>query len=240
MKITKRGIIQALILLAILASFVGVTHKKEVNKVEVHKTTSDSIMDIADSLENTQKYIENILNNIDKIENEYTGTIPPFTYTADIVTIDEKSKSIYGITSNKETYSGLMRFDMSDTNIDISNIKLYETYDIKCKPLIRDKEDNKSVTPYVEVISIEESSDEAKDKFRKSKEDLSRYIEFKVTHETDSLENIIQEANEEYYKWSDSDILDYQDWIQSLGYSDNEDIEVKSLVKTIEQLKDEE
>lgn len=232
----KKGILRALIVVVVLGIIISIATKVD-EEQEVTKQDTKNVLDVQNSIDNTLKNIGSITDK--QMKSEYTGTIPPYTYTTDIVQIDKKNNSVYGITSNKDTYSGLMRYDLSDTDINIENIELYKTYDIECKPLIRDTINNEHVTPYVIVMNISESTQESIDELNSTKEELSRYIEFKVTHETKELEDIIQAANIEYYKWSNSDILDYQNWIQSIGYSDNNENITKSLVKTIEQLKEE-
>lgn len=233
-KYIKRIIsVSVIIVFAVVLYIAAINQKREtINKIE-NDTRIQELKQITSKLQ----YSISNLEHDEAYDNEYTGTIPPFIYTANIIEIDVNNKSLYGITSNKDTYSGLMRYDFSNTDIDLNNIILYNTYNIKCKPLIRDKEDNKNVTPYVEVISIEQAKKSDELKLNANKEELSRYIEFKLKYELKSLDEIIEAANIAYYKWSDKDIKDYQEWILSLGYT--EDVNVKSNVKTLDQLKDE-
>lgn len=165
------------------------------------------------------------------IRREYTGTIPPYTYVADIIEIDLDNNSIKGITSNIDNYSGLMEFRFID-NSEIQDIKLYNTYSIVCEPLIHDK-----TTIYVKAISISESTEEERQQMYDTKKEVSMYIKFQLKHYNSSLVDIIKEGNEEFYTWTNNDILNYQEWIRSLGYT--EEFEVVSTVKTLEQLKDE-
>lgn len=233
-KYIKRIIsVSVIIVFAVVLYIIAISQKQEtITKVE-DDTRIQELKQITSKLQ----YSISNLEHDERYNSEYTGTIPPFIYTANIIEIDIDNKSLYGITSNKDTYSGLMRYDFSNTDIDLDNIVLYNTYNIKCKPLIRDKKDNKNVTPYVEVISIKQAEKTDELKLNTSKEELSRYIEFKLKYELKSLDEIIEAANIAYYKWSDKDIEDYQEWILSLGYT--EDTNVKSNVKTLDQLKDE-
>lgn len=232
-KYTKRVVsVSVIIVFTIILYIIAINQKENtVNNIE----EDTRINDLQQVVSMMQYRIDN-LELDESYNNEYTGTIPPFTYTADIIEIDLENKSLYGITSNKDTYSGLMRYDFSNTSIDLSNINLYTTYNITCKPLIRDKKKNVKTTPYVEVISIEEAEEADKIKLNNSKAELSRYIEFKLKYELKTLDEIVEAANTAYYKWTDDDIKDYQEWILDLGYT--EDTNVKSNVKTLDQLKD--
>lgn len=233
-KYTKRIVSALVLIIFTIVLYIIATNQKIDTITKVEEDTK--IKDLEQTINEMQLHIDNMERD-EVYSNEYTGTIPPFTYTADIVEIDTSNNSLYGITSNKDAYSGLMRYDFSNTDINISGISLYSTYNITCKPLIKDKENDADVTPYVEVISIEQAEEADKLKLDESKEELSRYIEFKLKYELKTLDEIIEAANQMYYKWTDDDIKDYQEWILSLGYT--EDTNVKSNVKTLDQLKDE-
>lgn len=233
-KYTKRIVSALVLIIFTIVLYIIATNQKIDTITKVEEDTK--IKDLEQTINEMQLHIDNMERD-EVYSNEYTGTIPPFTYTADIVEIDTSNNSLYGITSNKDAYSGLMRYDFSNTDINISGISLYSTYNITCKPLIKDKENDADVTPYVEVISIEQAEEADKLKLDESKEELSRYIEFKLKYELKTLDEIIEAANQMYYKWTDDNIKDYQEWILSLGYT--EDTNVKSNVKTLDQLKDE-
>jgi Na+-translocating ferredoxin:NAD+ oxidoreductase RnfG subunit len=150
-------------------------------------------------------------------------------FTVEVLSIvnNNEQSEVYGITSSSNGYSGLIRIIAKSKN----NIERYNTYVFTTDTIMKIGD-----IPEVNCISFVEATEEEKEELELNKENASNFPECMLRYESMDLSDIVATANNEYYRWTDEQILKYQNMIEKLGYT--EDYEVKSTVKTIEQLKE--
>jgi hypothetical protein len=232
----KKLSLKFIVLGVMIAAIIGIFYTNKVNSEELaeeeltieKEEKQESVIILNSTINNMRNVIEDKRNSIEQEESEeYTGTLEQLQFIVEVtgVEYEDESTVIYGITADKELYSGEIEILMEDA----PEIELYETYIFTTRPMI-----TMSNPPIVTALSCRKAIVYEKAKLQRIKKETSNYLECELLYEDMTLDEIIQHGNNNYYTWTDDDIIRYQGLLESLGY--NSDYEVKSNVFTVTQL----
>lgn len=222
-----------LILYFILLCIKGTLYN---NSDDAYRST-ESIIENNDTV-STEKNVytmSDVDTNTSETDEETFGTLEKLHYIIDITYVNSDDNTYRGNTSTDNGYSGIIEFKLSETALNKTNmsIELGNTYNVDASPMI---ETNTDGLPLITVTNIEMASNDDIDSLEDIRKAISSYTRKRIEYNSMSLDNIIIDANSSYATWTQDEIKDYIDFINSKGYTASNDI--KSLVCLREDIKE--
>lgn len=199
------------------------TSVKEVKNIDY----SYRIQRLSNSLSEAKNEINIARENYITEVASYKGTVDTLTLLVKVLDVEyTKSGSVIkGVVMNRELYSGLIEL----TYYKQVELNSFEIYLFTTEPVL-----TRGDIPQVKAISIKTALSFEKNDYEAIKQDVSTFLEHEFKYKNMTLDEIIEDGNKFYYTWTDEQILKYQDYIKSLGYT--EEYEITSTVFTDEQL----
>lgn len=189
-------------------------------------------------LEHLYKILPNSLDNINSIKENsknknYKGTLDDLQFIVEVIDIEKDKEEdltvIKGKTVMPDLYMGVLFLEIRGYN----KISKYETHVFNAEPLM-----TMSKPTTVKVISYKKASENDKQTLQNNKQEYSNYNECMVDYKNMTLDKQIENANFNYGRWTDEQIVKYQENLTERGY--NESTNIQSEVYTIDQLKQQE
>lgn len=228
--------IRAVLIMSIMVvALTGCGNKTQ----EVKKTEADKIEKTELNKDETEEEVEIKEENIDTEENKQ-GTLSNLDFTVEVTEITEYKNqyTVIGNTARKDGYCGEIHihlkndFGTTDEEV-LKNVKAGNTYVISTVPLM-----TMSLPPQTTAVEIKEATQENIDNLWSLREEISNYEEFMLNYKDSNLVDVIVNGNMAYSTWTNEQILEYQEFIKSKGYSDDMVLDIESNVLTQEQRKD--
>lgn len=232
-KLLKHKLVDLIFIISITIIFIVIAYitdvKTNFNTADTNEITNNNIS-VNDNSININDNSINELNSLQTNNNDNDNEIVDeekteqlneeyIEYIVDVLYITDDV--ISGDTASIDGYSGKILIDTNNLN-NKNEIETNTTYYVKAETLIE-----MGTLPKIKAISITKASNEQIDELDEYRSKISNYAECKLNYENMDINEIIEDANENYVYWTQKE---RNEFISFINNSDNKD-EITSLLK---------